>query len=222
MSIVPRDLSRETLVPGQAWRGCGQPQTGQIGGPHPVANRRGLLAMLVGCLTPWVLGRPSPRRNCPVPHERRNPLGMARCENCERSAARSLAEEHRAGRSYGVEHRQEVMRSRLEVRKCGASRQSRRSLVVQDEPREASEPLEQVGERVDLPHDLDVAEGLELKHEIDRPLADGLIGDADAVVGCHIPRHRGACHAPTLSDRSFGRALQEQRRPSAPVFGNVT
>jgi predicted ester cyclase len=76
---------------------------------------------------------------------------------------------------------------------------------VQDEPREPREPLEQVGERVELPHDLDVAEALELEHEIDGPLTDG---PAAAAEGTLAGTHDGVLHTPDGDVAPTGRAVE--------------
>ena len=73
---------------------------------------------------------------------------------------------------------------------------------MQDEPRELREPLEQVGEGVELPHDLDIAPAFELEDQINRPVTDDLVRDTDPVVRRRIERVRDARHPPTLSDSS--------------------
>jgi hypothetical protein len=92
---------------------------------------------------------------------------------------------------------------------------------VQDEPRELREPLEQVGERVELPHDLDVAPAFELEDQINRPVTDDLVRDADSVLRRRIERVRDARHPPTLSDwSSEAERVREAVHFAAPVLLN--
>ena len=202
VSVEPCNLSLEALVAGEAWRAVREPRMGKLLAPHPVSPLGSLRAMLVWRQAPWVLGRPPRRRDCPVPHKRGNSVGIARCEDREGSARRALAEQDDTGRPDGIEYRQEIPRTRLEVGKRHAARKSRCSPVVQDEPRELREPLEQIGERIELPHDLDVAPAFELEDQVNRSFTDDLVRDADSIVRRRIERVRDGRHPSTLSDWS--------------------
>jgi hypothetical protein len=83
-------------------------------------------------------------------------------------------------------------------------------------PRELRESLEQVGERIELPHDLDFAPAFELEDQINRSFTDDLVRDADSVVRRRIERVRDARHPPTLSDWSSETAWRGARSSSCP------
>jgi hypothetical protein len=62
--------------------------------------------------------------------------------------------------------------------------------VVDDQPRVAAEALEVPGQTGRLPHELDMGDEAHAEDEVDRPVADDLVGDADVAVA-GVLRARG-------------------------------
>jgi hypothetical protein len=155
-----------------------------------------------------------------VERERRRPLGVRRGEEQTQRPAVRDAEEGRLLRVDGVHHGTHVVHPLLEgwhalhrVRKPGAA------LVEDDQARERGELLEEARDRRVLPVPLEMTEEARHVHEVDRPLAQHLIGDA-RVAATGIPRL--AHHASeNVLERAVPEPLLGTPRHSIPRQGRL-
>ena len=115
-----------------------------------------------------------------VEHQRARAFRIGRGEQDRHRPAFRGAEQHGALRANRVHHGAHVVHPGLEVRqmmrvdpvgKPGAA------LVEQDEAAEGTEPPQQMGVARVLPMDVQVGDEAGHEHQVDRPVADHLIGD---------------------------------------------
>jgi hypothetical protein len=121
-------------------------------------------------------------RKCAVEDEGSGPLGVGRSEErAQRSAFRD-SQQRGSLRSDGIHHSPNVVHPLLQDRDLGRGHpvgQPGSALVEDDQPGERSQPTPEGGLRGVVPGQLDVGDPAGNEDEVDRPLADDLVGDVD-------------------------------------------
>ena len=123
-------------------------------------------------------------RAAPVPWstQARTREGEAAAKTAQRWAPSS--EPKSAARSTPAASMTARMSSRLErrqVRLVNPIREARAATVEDDDPRERPEAPQAACERVDAPHVFDVGREARHVHQVERPIAENLVGDVRAV-----------------------------------------
>ena len=128
-------------------------------------------------------GSPAPgcrRAKDPMITSARGARGVGRREQRGHRAALAHAEHRGALGADGVEHRAHVVHALLERRDPGdAVRQPGAALVEQDQAAHAREPLVEARDRGPLPAGLEAADPAVHEHDVQRPVADDLVGDRE-------------------------------------------
>ncbi len=177
--------------------------------------------ILIG-LAPRVVGRALPARVAPVHDERHRPVGVGGGEQGAHRPALGDAEERRALRADGVQHRADVVHPQLERRQLpvgNAIGQTRASLVEQDQPGERREPREEPRVRRFLPVQSDVGDPAGDVDQIERAVPDDLIRDV-GIAALGEPRLRPLHRRPLRAERTprGPRAPSPANPPTLPWF----
>ena len=155
-----------------------------------------------------------------VEHECERPLGMGRGEQRAHRAALGDTEQRRALGARRVHHRANVADPLLEDRKLVHRHpvgETHAALVEQQQPRERGEAVEEPSLSRILPGELDVTHPTGNEDEVDRPLAEDLVGDVD-VAALRVPRLGD--HPASLSERDVpvNRFSRSRYRASTTSF----
>jgi hypothetical protein len=120
----------------------------------------------------------------PPQHQPERPLRVRRAEQCRQRSPVVVADDERPLGSHSVEDRAEIVEPRLHRRDHRqAVGQTHAALVEQDHARPRAQLADEALERRQLPEDLDVRNERVHEDDIDRAVADDLVGDVDVVVG---------------------------------------
>ena len=133
----------------------------------------------LACPTPREVGRPQKPRQRSVQDERGDPFGMKRREEDAHRAALGHAHHRCARRARSVHHRSNVVDPRLQVRDPDCVRRARAALVEQDQAAPRRQCAKVARPRRVVPVAVDVRHPSGHVHEIERPVADDLVGDPD-------------------------------------------
>ena len=126
---------------------------------------------------PGVVGHFGGAPHGAVEHQGRYALGMGGREEDAHRATLGDPEEGRPLRAGGVHDRPDVVDPQLQGRRLGDGiGQPGAALVEDDQSRERGEPLEEASLRGRLPLELEVGGEAEDEDEVDRPIADDLVG----------------------------------------------
>ena len=186
---------------------------------------------------PRVVRRGDPR--CVAAHEHQSVRAIRVCrrENHGHAAALRVAEQRRRLGSRSVHDGANVVHTRLDGRKVMERhliRQPGPALVEQDQPRERRDVSQHPSERRVLPRHLEVGDPAGHVHDVDRPLTQHLIGNAD-IAGVRIERlrclHRRdhncqpACvpiadAAPSAAGRGHRHCRRDESRTARPARSN--
>ena len=140
---------------------------------------------------PGVVGRLGGAPHGAVEHQRRDALGVGGREQDAHRAALGDPEERRPLGSGGVHDSPDVVAPLLEGgRLDDRVGQPAAALVEDDQARERAEPLEEASHRRRLPLELEVGGEAEDENQVDRPVADDLVGDR-GVAGLRVLGLRG-------------------------------
>ena len=140
-----------------------------VGGPH--LPRRRPRVVVVGV---------DPLRVCPVEDQRARPLGIGRGEEDRHRRALGVPEQDGAAAVDRIHDRAYVVHARLEVGHAGwPVGQTGAALVEADQACDRAEPFEEVRVARLLPVLLEVGDEAGEEHEVDRPVAGHLVGDAE-------------------------------------------
>ena len=159
--------------------------------------------VLIG-LAPRIVGRSLPARVTAVHDERHRALGVGGGEQRAHRAALRDAEERRALRADGVQHRPDVVHPLLEGGQLLIGNpigKARASLVEQDQTGEGCEPREEPRVGRFLPVQSDVRDPAGHVDEIERTVPDHLIGDM-RIAAPGEPRLRSLHPAPLGGQRT--------------------
>ncbi len=127
-----------------------------------------------------------------VEHQSGHALGMSGREQDAHRPALGDPEQGRPLGPGGVHDRPDVVDPLLERRHLGDGvGQPGAALVEDDQARERAEPLEEASERRRLPLELEVGGEAEHEDQVDRPVADDLVGDR-GVAGLGVLGRRSA------------------------------
>ena len=164
--------------------------------PRAVAPRKRLhrgLALLAR-RGPVVIGRPGHLRHRLVQHQRPRSPRMCGGEQRGHRASLEPREHRRLFGPGGIENRDDVVHLLLERRRARHGvRQPRPPAVEHDQSRERREPLEVPRDPRLLPVHLDLRHPARDVHEVDRAVADHLVGDVEVAAAsvlslwCHRP-----------------------------------
>ena len=152
----------------------------QEGALAPVARVGELLAPLLLCRCPRVVGRP--RRLDPgiEDDEAQAALGIRRREEHAQAGARGAAPEDRSFGPGGIHHGPDVVHGRLErLHLADAVGQARPALVEHQHATVGREPFDVANEQGLVPGRQQVAGDAPDEHDVHRPVADDLVGDRD-------------------------------------------
>ena len=153
---------------------------------------------------PRVVGRLGRAPHRAVEHQRGDALGVGGREQDAHRPALGDPEQGRPLGPGGVHDRPDVVDPLLEGRHLGDRvGQPGAALVEEDQARERAEPLEEASERRRLPLELEVGGEAEDEDQVDRPVADDLVGDR-GVAGLGVLRRRSA-HRFTARPRNSSR-----------------
>ena len=123
------------------------------------------------------------------------------------------AEERRPLDRGGIHDRADVVHPRLErrqVRLVDPIREAGAATVEDDDPRERPEPPQATRERLDTPHVLDVRGEARHVHQVERPVAEDLVGDVRAVRRLDVAR-LGSLHTLSLARIQWTRTNVQPR-----------
>ena len=154
------------------------------------------LAQRLGRRGPRVVRRLRRATHRAVEHQGARPIGVGRREQDAHRPALGDPEERRPLGARSVHDRSHVVRPLLErLHPRDRVGQPGAALVEEDQARERAEPVEEANDRGHLPLELEVGGEAKHEHQVDRPVADHLIGDR-AVTGLGVVRW-GSAHRET-------------------------
>ena len=201
-----------------------------LGVPPPVGRdelgRR--LAQRLRGRGPRVVGRLGRAPHRAVEDQRGHALRVGGREQDAHRPALGDPEQRRALGSGGVHDRPHVVDPLLESRRLrDRVGQPGAALVEDDQARERGEPLEEVGERGHVPEELEVGGEAEHQDEVDRPVADDLVGDR-GVAGPGVLRRRRAqlaasqrCGLATIIVSSWSSVIPPSRSAGITCSGTL-
>ena len=159
--------------------------------PHCRSIVSEVLVPLLCAPLPRVVGRAQATGPGTVEHAGEDARGVGSREDRAEMGAVLGAEERRPLDRRRVHDCADVVHPRLErrqVRLVDTIREAGAASVEDDNPRERPEPPQAAHERLDAPHVLDVRGEPRYVHQVERPVAEDLVGDVRAVRRLDVAR----------------------------------